>query len=313
MAVICVTGGAGFIGSHLVTALVERGDSVRVLDNLSTGNVANLAHLRDRVELVSGDILDPSTAARAVVGTNVVFHLAALPSVPLSLERPLDVHAACATGTLVMLDAARRAGVERFVYAGSSSAYGERHAGAQVESQLPQPLSPYAAAKLAGEAYCESYFRSFGLATVVLRFFNVYGERQDPSGPYSAVIPLFLAKLQRGEPLTIFGDGRQTRDFCYVGDVVAALLLAASVPGAAGHTCNVASGTPVSLLELVDVLGQVVGVVPQVAHAPPRAGDIRDSSANLELARAVLGFEPRTTLAEGLRRSADYYRRAANE
>lgn len=320
----CVTGGAGFIGSHLVTALVEAASrdvnasrnaepAVRVLDNLATGRLENLAHVADQVEFVDGDVTDSATVAAALRDVDVVYHLAALPSVPLSLERPLDVHRVCATGTLTVLDAARRAGVRRLVYAGSSSAYGQRHAGAQREEFRPQPLSPYAAAKLAGEAYCESFWHSFGFETVVLRFFNVYGERQDPAGPYAAVIPIFLNKLLRGEPLQIYGDGGQTRDFCYVGDVVQALLAAGSVPRAAGETLNVAHGRPTSLLELVERIGAAVGAEPDVRRLPARAGEIRDSLADLTRTRQILNFTPRTSLDEGLARAAAYYRRMLAE
>lgn len=308
MAVVCVTGGAGFIGSHLVSALVARGDTVRVFDNLTTGRRENLEQVAQHCAFIAGDVLDSSAVDAAVAGADLVFHLAALPSVPLSLEQPLQVHAACATGTLAVLHAARRAKVRRLIYAGSSSAYGERHAGAQQETQRPQPLSPYAAAKLAGEAYCEAFWHSFRFPTVVLRLFNVYGERQDPSGPYSAVIPRFVVRLLRGEPLPVFGDGRQTRDFCHVADVVAAMLQAAELPEAAGQTFNVAQGRPTSLLELIEQLGQVFGVTPTVDHQPTRPGDIHDSYADLTHTRTGLRFEPRVSLAEGLLRTAAYYR-----
>lgn len=308
----CVTGGAGFIGSHLVTALAARGDRVRVLDDLSTGRRSNLAGLEDRIEWREGDAADPATAAEAVAGADVVFHLAALPSVPLSLERPLDVHRACATSTLVMLDAARRAGVRRFVYAGSSSAYGQAVPGAQCESQRAQPLSPYAASKLAGESYCEAFFHAYGLETVVLRFFNVYGERQDPTSPYSAVVPLFTTRLLRDEPLIVYGDGGQTRDFCYVGDVVRALALAAESPAAPGGLFNVAHGEATSVAQLIDRLANIVGRAPRLDRRPARSGEIRDSRADLEQTRSRLGFESRTSLDEGLRRTVAYYAERAS-
>ena len=215
-----VTGGAGFIGSHIAEALVERGDRVRILDNLSTGHAANMNPFCNRIEFIHGDITDAGIVAKAVDGVDCIFHEAALASVPLSVERPLDSHAACATGTVTLLDAARRAGVRRVVYAASSAAYGDQPASSKRESDLPAPRSPYAAAKLAGELYCQAFWSSFGLETVTIRYFNVFGPRQDPKSPYSAVIPLFITAMLAGQQPVIYGDGRQSRDFSFVSNVV---------------------------------------------------------------------------------------------
>jgi UDP-glucose 4-epimerase len=306
-----VTGGAGFIGSHIVEALVARGDRVRVLDNFSGGRRSNLAHLAGRVEVADGDLGDAALAARLVDGVECVFHEAALASVPRSVERPLDTHAACATGTLVLLDAARRAGVRRFVYAASSSAYGNNPFAANRETDLPGPLSPYAAAKLAGEHYCRAFFHSYGMETVCLRYFNVFGPRQDPTSAYSAVIPLFVTKMLKGERPTIFGDGGQTRDFTYVENVVAGNLLAAEAKNAAGLSINLANGRSSSLLDLVAAINRHLGTRLEPIYRPARAGDIRDSMADISLARSVLGYEPAVGFEEGLRRTIEHYRALA--
>ncbi|MBC8872981.1 MAG: SDR family oxidoreductase [Planctomycetes bacterium] len=302
-----VTGGAGFIGSHIAEALVQRGDAVRVLDNLSTGNRENLAGIEDRIEFIEGDVNDGTAVDETVKGVESVFHQAALASVPLSVERPLDSHAACATGTLCLLDAARRAGVRRVVYAASSSAYGDQPHASLRETDPPGPLSPYAAAKLAGEHYCQAFYHSYGLETVGLRYFNVFGPRQDPDSPYSAVIPLFLTAMLKGERPTIFGDGLQTRDFAFVGNVVDANLLAAEAKGVEGRTLNLANGRSTDLLTLLAVLNKLLELDVRPIHEPPRAGDVRDSLADISLARRLLGYEPRVGFEEGLRRSIDYY------
>jgi UDP-glucose 4-epimerase len=303
-----VTGGAGFIGSHIATALVERGDSVRVLDNLCTGTKANLAHLAGKIEFVEGDVLDVKRLEKAVAGCDVVFHQAALASVPRSLKEPLDTHAACATGTANVLDAARRGGVRRVVYAGSSSAYGNQPFISKRETDLPAPLSPYAAAKLAGELYCQSFAASFGLETVVIRYFNVFGPRQDPNGEYSAVIPKFVVAMLAGQRPTIFGDGLQSRDFTYVENVVRGNLAAAERPAAAGRVFNVACGRQFNLLELIAAINRVLGTKIEPKFEPARAGDVRDSLADISAAREALGYEPTIDFDEGLRRSIEYYR-----
>ncbi len=304
-----VTGGAGFIGSHLVEALVERGDEVRVLDNLCTGRRENLASVSDRIQFIDGDLTDAAVVAEAASGVDCIFHQAALPSVPRSVENPLETHRACVTGTLTLLDQARRAGVRRVVYAASSSAYGDQPRDIKSESNLPAPLSPYAAAKLAGEYYCQAFSHTFGLETVCLRYFNVFGPRQDPNSPYSAVIPLFITRLLRSESPIIYGDGQQSRDFTYVANVVHANLLAADAPGAAGNTVNIANGLSTSLLELIEALSRLLGVYVQPTHQAPRAGDVRHSKADIALARKLLGYEPQVDLDEGLRRSIAYYRK----
>jgi len=304
-----VTGGAGFIGSHLVDALVQRGHRVRVLDNLSTGNLANLVGVRDCIEFVEGDVCDSTLVAKVMEGVDYVFHQAALASVPRSVEYPLDTHAACVTGTVTLLDAARKSGrIRRFVYAGSSSAYGDQPFSAKRETDLPDPISPYGAAKLAGEYYCRAFYATYGLPTVVIRYFNVFGPRQDPNSPYSAVIPLFITAILRGRRPVIFGDGLQSRDFTYVENVVHANLLAAEKPGVEGRVFNAANGKSITLLELIAALNEVLGTQVEPEFAPPRPGDIRESMADITLARRLLGYEPRVDFREGLRRSVEYYR-----
>lgn len=309
MRTFLVTGGAGFIGSHIVEALVRRGDRVRVLDNLSTGFRSNIEPFGDAVELVEADLVDAEAVARAVAGVDCVFHEAALASVPLSVDHPLRTHAACATGTVTLLDAARRAGVRRVVYASSSALYGDRPGSPKRETDLPAPISPYGAAKLAAEYYCGAFSATFPIETVALRYFNVFGPRQDPKNPYAAVIPIFLTAILSGQSPVIFGDGTQSRDFTYVADVVQANLLAADAPDAANRAMNVATGRSISLLELLAGLNEVLGTKIAPTFAPPRPGDIHESTADIALAREFLGYAPGVPLIEGLRRSIDYYRR----
>ena len=308
MRTFLVTGGAGFIGSHIATALVERGDRVRVLDNLSMGNVQNLAHVKDRVEFLLGDVADAAAVREAVQGVDCIFHHAALASVPLSVETPLATNAACVTGTVTVLDEARRAGVRRVVYAASASAYGNRPSSPKLETDLPEPISPYGAAKLAAELYCEAFAATYGIETVRLRYFNIYGPRQDPASPYSAVIPLFITALLAGKRPIIFGDGGQSRDFAYVGNVVHANLLAADAKGASGQVFNIANGQAVSLLDLISALNRLLGTNVTPIHEPARVGDVRESLADISRARKVLGYEPKVGFEEGLRQSIDYYR-----
>ncbi len=308
MRTFLVTGGAGFIGSHITTALVERGDRVRVLDNLSTGSRSNLEHVADQVEFIEGDIVDPSAVAEAVKGVECVFHQAALASVPRSIERPLDTNAACVTGTLNVLNECRRGGVRRVVYAGSSSAYGDQPTSSKRETDLPSPISPYGAAKLAAEFYCQAAGVAYGLETVTLRYFNVFGPRQDPNSEYSAVIPRFITALLSGTPPTIYGDGHQSRDFTFVANVVHGNLLAADAPNASGRVFNVANGRTTSLLELLDALKRLLDVTLEPIHEPPRVGDVRESLADISQARRLLDYEPQVGLEEGLRRSISYYR-----
>ena len=303
-----VTGGAGFIGSHIATALVDRGDRVRVLDNLSTGSRQNLAHLGDRIELIEGDLLDREAVEEAVAGIDVVYHQAALASVPRSVAKPLDTNAACVTGTLNVLEAARQAEVRRVIYAGSSSAYGNQPVKSKRESDLPCPLSPYAAAKLAGEYYCQAFTETYGMETVVIRYFNVFGPRQDPASEYSAVIPLFVMAMLAGRRPTVFGDGSQSRDFTFIDNVVQGNLAAEAAPQAVGRVFNVACGQQFSLLEVIASINHVLGTNIEPQFDEPRAGDVRESLADISAARELLGYAPSVVFEEGLRRSIDYYR-----
>ena len=313
MGTYLVTGGAGFIGSHIAEALVQRGDRVRILDNLSTGRRENIASIADDVEFVEVDVADQAAVERALRGVENVFHQAALASVPRSVEYPLDTNLACVTGTVTLLDQARRAGVRRVVYAGSSSAYGDQPSSSKRETDLLQPLSPYAAAKLGAEMYCQAFFHTYGLQTVTLRYFNVFGPRQDPASPYSAVIPLFITALLEGRPPIVYGDGRQSRDFTFVANVVHGNLLAmdstsAEVPG---QCINVADGQATTLLELLATLNEMLGTQVAPRFEPPRVGDVRESMADITRARTLLGYEPPVAFHEGLRRSIHYYRSMA--
>jgi UDP-glucose 4-epimerase len=305
-----VTGGAGFIGSSLARALAERGQRVRVLDNFSSGRRENLEGLRD-VEIIEGDLLDDARLGRALEGVGVVFHQAALASVPLSIADPMRTNEVNLTGTLKILQAARQAGVRRVVYAASSSAYGDGFPLLpKVETMPTAPLSPYAVAKVAGELYCRTFHQVYGLQTVSLRYFNVFGPRQDPASAYAAVIPRFVAAAVRGEPVVIYGDGTQSRDFCFIDDVVAANFLAAEAPGAAGGLFNIACGQALSLNEVLGHLETIVGHTVGRRHEPARVGDVRHSLADISSARALLGYAPTTTFATGLRQTVDWFRRS---
>ncbi|WP_168566245.1 SDR family NAD(P)-dependent oxidoreductase [Crateriforma spongiae] len=305
-----VTGGAGFIGSHLCDALIDVGAKVRVLDNLSTGFRTNVEHLvgRDDFEFITGDASDPDVVRTAVADVDVIFHEAAMASVPRSMREPALCHAWCATSTVELLNAGQAAGVRRLVLASTSAAYGNSTFVSKRESDPVSPLSPYAAAKLAGESYCQAFYQGFGMETVVLRYFNVFGPRQDPQSEYSAVIPRFVSMILAGESPIIYGDGLQSRDFVYVGDVAKANLLAATVDGVAGGVFNVARGQRTTLLELLDTLQELLGETITPIHQPPRAGDVRDSLADVSETRNRLTFEPSVSMAEGLKRSIDYYR-----
>jgi UDP-glucose 4-epimerase len=307
MTVCLVTGGSGFIGSHLVEALVQRGDTVRVLDNFSTGDPTNLERAREQVRVFDGDVTDPEAVRAAVRGAEVVYHQAALASVPRSVADPLATHQACATGTLHVLMAAREAGVRRVVYAASSSAYGNSDRLPKCETDPTAPLSPYAAAKLAGEQYCAAFTEVYGLETVRLRYFNVFGPRQTPDSPYAAVIPLFIRAMTAGRSPVIHGDGGQSRDFTFVADVVQANLLAAEAPGVAGRVYNVACGQRTSLLELVGHLNDLLGTCIAPTHTAPRPGDVRHSQAGIDRACAELGYRPTTDVVTGLRRCLEWW------
>jgi UDP-glucose 4-epimerase len=304
-----ITGGAGFIGSHLAEALTTAGRAVRVFDDLSTGLPENLAHISPAPELSRGCVTDLAALEKAAAGCDTVFHLAALASVAKSVEDPAATHAACATGTLNVLQAARKAGTRRVVYAGSASAYGGASDPAGQDESTPLvALSPYAAAKLAGEFYVESFAHTYGLETVRLRFFNVFGPRQRADSPYSGVIAIFAALLAAGRTPTVHGDGLQSRDFVYVSDVASALMLAAEKPGVSGRVYNVGTGKSVTLLELIAELNAILGTSAVPIHGPARAGDIRHSRAKIDRIRAELGYEPKVAFAEGLRRTLEWSR-----
>ena len=308
-----VTGGAGFIGSHIAEALVRRGDRVTILDNLSTGSRSNFAEFADGVEFIEGDVSDTAAVERALEGVEYVFHQAALASVPRSVERPLDTHAACVTGTAVLLDASRRMGVRRVVFAGSSSAYGDQPHASKRETDLPAPLSPYAAAKLAAEMYCSAFYHTYGLETITIRYFNVFGPRQDPDSPYSAVIPLFITAILSGRSPTVYGDGRQSRDFTFVENVVHGNLLAMGCDSteALGTCINVANGQSTTLLTLIDALAELLGTKVEPVFAPARVGDVRESLADITRARELLAYEPIVSFRDGLQRSVAYYQSLA--
>lgn len=295
-----VTGGAGFIGSHLIHALTEEGCRVRVFDNFCTGLRENLAGIEPAPEIIEGDLGDPAAVARACQGASHVFHLGALASVQLSVDDPLASHRSCATGTLHVLDGARKAGVKRVVYAASSSAYGLPIRDVQSEDDPIRPLSPYAAAKLAGENYAQAFGATYGLETVCLRFFNIFGPRQRADSPYSGVIALFAGAMKAGRQPTVHGDGLQTRDFTYVSNAVQALMKAADTPGTAGRTYNVGTGRQVSVLDLVKALNQVLGTKLVPHYGPPRAGDVRHSCADISRIRKELGYEPTVSFEDGL-------------
>jgi UDP-glucose 4-epimerase len=303
---VLVTGGAGFIGSHLVDALLAEGRRVRVIDDLSTGRLDNLAASRDRIELIEASLADFDACLAATEGVDVVFHQAAIPSVPRSVAEPLESHASGPTATINICEAARRSGVRRLIFAASSSAYGDTEELPKREEMLPNPLSPYAAGKLAGEHYVRVYARTMGLDGVSLRYFNIFGPRQDPSSPYSGVISLFIKAMSRGERPKIYGDGSQTRDFTYVANAVAANLAAMRrAKPLDGRVLNVGTGRSISLLDLVSALNRILGTRLEPEFLPPRAGDVRDSLADLSRARAALAYEPIVDFEDGLRRTVE--------
>ncbi len=299
-----VTGGAGFIGSNLVDALVDRGDEVRVLDNFSTGNRANLEGLD--IEVVEGELRSYERVHAAVRGIEVVYHLGALGSVPRSVQDPLTSNAVNVEGTLNVLLAARDEGVRRVIFSSSTSVYGSSRSLPTSESTPPDPISPYGVAKLAAERYCISFGRVYdSFETVVLRYFNVFGPRQSPYSQYAAAVPRFIAAVDQGEQVTIYGDGEQSRDFTYVGNVVDATIRAADADGASGRTFNVAAGSPASVNHVAETIGVVLGKPVDRRFEPPRAGDIRDSWADISAARELLGYAPRIDLAAGLELTAE--------
>jgi UDP-glucose 4-epimerase len=309
MAKILITGGAGFIGSHLAEALVAQGDDVTVYDNLSTGYEHNLEHIRGGVKFVKGDLRDPSALASAMSGQEYVLHEAALASVPRSVADPLSSHENNATGTLNVLVAARDAGVKRVVYAGSSSAYGDSIITPKHEEIIPKPLSPYAVQKLMGEQYCRAFAEVYGMETLTIRYFNVFGPRQDPDSPYAAVLPIFLSHLLRGEAPTIEGDGHHTRDFTFVANVVEGNLKALAAEKTHGEVVNVACGGSYSVLYLYEQIRDTLGLDIKPVFGPGRPGDVPHSSANIDLAGKLLGYKPVVTFEEGLARTIEWYKK----
>jgi len=308
-----VTGAAGFIGRSIAAALLARGETVRGIDNLSTGKRANLAGL-EAMDFIVGDLTNPAACERACAGVKVIFHEAALASVPRSVSDPVGTNLHCVTATLNLLVAAKAAGVRRVVYAGSSSAYGDKPTLPKHEEMLPDPISPYAVAKLAGEQYMRAFTRVYGLETVVLRYFNVFGPYQDPTSHYSGVLAVFCRKMLAGEQPTVFGDGEQSRDFTFIENVIHGNLLAAEAPAAkvAGKMMNLASGSRITLNETFKMLRELTGYSGEPAYLAPRAGDIRDSLADIRLAEELLGYKPVVDFREGLRRTVEWYRKGSS-
>jgi nucleoside-diphosphate-sugar epimerase len=304
---VLVTGGGGFIGSNLARALVQRGDEVRVLDNFSTGNRTNLAELASEVEVVEGELRSYERVHAATRGVEVVFHQGALPSVPRSVQDPLTTGAVNVEGTLNVLLAARDEGVRRIVFASSSSVYGNSGDLPRIETANPDPISPYGVSKLAAERYCVSFSRVYALETVALRYFNVFGPNQDPTSQYSAVIPRFVTAIADGRAVSIYGDGDQRRDFTYVDNVVEANLLAADANDANGAVLNIATGNATSVNQLADVIGKLLELPVEREQHPARAGDVRDSWADISRAEELLGWEPRVSLEDGLQLAADAF------
>jgi nucleoside-diphosphate-sugar epimerase len=309
-----VTGGAGFIGSHIAEALAAQGASVRVIDNLSTGHLENIEAIGAKVDFIRGDLADDATVRRVVEDVEIIFHEAALPSVPRSVANPRETHLACVDGTFNLLLAAKEEKVRRLIYAASSSAYGDQPTLPKVESMRPEPLSPYAAAKLVGEYYCQVFTRSYNFETICLRYFNVFGPRQDPGSPYSGVVSRFIDFLTKGERPVIYGDGEQTRDFTYISNAVNANLLAAEAGKGIGEVINIANGEQVSINELFRRLKEITGrddIEPEYREA--RTGDILHSLADINRARELLGYAPKVGLVPGLQATADWFGRAQDQ
>ena len=303
-----VTGGAGFIGSHIASALTSAGARVRIIDDLSTGYLENLEEIRGEVDFIHASLAEEGPLRKALEGVELVFHEAAIPSVPRSVENPRQTHIASVESTFSLLLASREKKVRRIVYAASSSAYGDQPTLPKIENMLPEPLSPYAVAKLVGEHYCQVFTRVYGLETVSLRYFNVFGPRQDPSSQYSGVISRFISALLRGERPVIYGDGEQSRDFTYIDNVVDANLKAAESRKAIGQVINIANGERISLNQLLDELKSLTGKVDVVAnYTAPRAGDVKHSLADISRARSLLGFEPQVDLRTGLQLTIDWW------
>jgi nucleoside-diphosphate-sugar epimerase len=303
-----VTGGAGFIGSNICRKLISQGCFVRVIDNLLTGKKSNLSDIIDKIEFIEADMGDENIACNAMKDIDVVLHQGALPSVPKSIDNPSATHRHCVDATFTLLLAARHAAIKRFVYAASSSAYGDTPTLPKTETMVTAPLSPYAAAKLAGEYYCSVFYRSFGLETVSLRYFNVFGPYQDPTSQYAAAIPAFVTSILKDEQPTIYGDGEQSRDFTYIDNVVEANLLAARTEQTAGEVINVACGQRVTVNEIIHMINELVGKSVKPIYADPRPGDVKHSLADISLAAKLIGYKPKVPFREGLRLAIDWYR-----
>jgi len=311
MAKIMITGGAGFIGSHIAEALVADGNEVVIFDNLSTGHLSNLDGFRDKVTFVEADFRDPDAVGQAMVGCDYVFHEGALASVPRSVKDPVTSNEVNVTGTLNVLQAARANGVKRVIYAGSSSAYGNTEVSPKHEGLVPQPLSPYAVTKLVGEHYCRAFAEVYGLQTLSIRYFNVFGPRQDPDSPYAAVLPIFTRQMLEGTSPLIDGDGKQTRDFTFVANVVAGNLKAMEAPETAGQSVNVACGGSYSVIYLFEQVREMLGLDIEPTFGPKRLGDVDHSQADISRARDLIGYEPVVSFEEGLRKTVEWYRATA--
>lgn len=308
MSNVLVTGGAGFIGSHLATKFVELGHRVRVFDNFTTGRRENLAHLDGSVDILEGDLRNADACREACGDVEFVFHEAALGSVPKSVDDPQPSHDCNVTGTFNMLRAAVDAGVRRFVYAASSSAYGDTDESPKHEGIVPQPMSPYAVQKLAGEHYCRAFYGCFGLETISLRYFNVFGARQDPASRYAAAIPAFATAIMRGEQPTVYGDGEQSRDFTYIDNVVAGNVLALQAERVRGESVNLACGDRITINEVIASINKILGTSIDPLYVDERPGDVRHSCADIRLVKELLGFEPVVAFDDGLKRAIEYYR-----
>jgi nucleoside-diphosphate-sugar epimerase len=303
-----VTGGAGFIGSNICRRLVKEGCFVRIVDNLLTGKKSNLADVIDKVEFIEADMGDENVARSAMKDIDVVVHQGALPSVPRSVDDPAATHKHCVDATFTLLLAARDAGIKRFVYAASSSAYGDTPTLPKVETMPPSPLSPYAVGKLVGEYYCSVFYSVYGLETVSLRYFNVFGPYQDPTSQYAAAIPAFVTAILKDEPPTIYGDGEQSRDFTYIDNVVEANLLAAWAKQTRGEVLNIACGEAVTVNAIIDMINEILGKDVKAIYAPARPGDVKHSLADISLAKKTIGFKPIVSFNDGLRKAIDWYR-----
>ncbi len=311
MASVLVTGGGGFIGSHITTRMVELGHNVRVMDNFSSGHRHNLAHLEGKIEVFESDICKPADCETACADMEFVFHQAAIPSVPLSVDEPMPSHEANINGIFNMLRAAVKHKVRRFIYAASSSAYGETVESPKHEGIVPSPLSPYAVQKLTGEHYCRAFFECYGLETLAVRYFNVFGERQDPKSQYAAAIPAFVSSIIRGESPTVYGDGEQTRDWTYIDNVVHGNVLAMNAEKTSGESVNVACGGQVTVNAVIAAINSALGKDVPIKYVSERPGDVRHSCADISLARKLLGYEPVIDFEEGLRRAIKYYKTLA--